>query len=630
MKLNSRFTIVLALVIILLGACAPLTPITPAPTRVVNNTPPPTGTGAQQVEAHLGEPVTLHVGQTALVVDSPNQFGITFYHVQQDSRCPQSVVCVWAGEVRVQITFQENGLLHPPVLELTTTPGDPRHTITVEDYLIQIVDVLPPRLTTQPIAQGEYAVMFRITPAPKAIATPTLSSGAVTAVLDQPFTLKMFSSAVLPDAQLRVTLNGVLDESRCPRQVDCVQAGRALMSFMVERNDRIGYVTLSTQAPDGRTRGYFQGYAVELLDVQPYPETPDQKIPTTDYTATIVVHQVSPPVTAKKNEGFVLKTGQSVQIEGENVEVKFVRVQKDSRCPYPAACAVRGNAVVEATLTQADGTVQTFILNEDNHTVNQRIPDSGFYGLELVALAPYPRADVPTKEIPQDEYEATFVVRRFASGQPTPAPTPTVFQPATCLGLTQQDAEAILGQPVQPLPEANVRMSAKPFDEDSSETEGGICAYLSEEIILAEFQPPGVPVVHSTEIASYAVGAARLTRDQILELLRVANLVRGAKPDGDLTPYLILKTRLAAGDWEGIFETFQQLPNGAEQVHFETVDSFGDEGLWIWRTEELNHYAALLVRDQDSFVLIEAVLSPKMGEAAAKESIHAAMAKIIR
>ena len=93
---------------------------------------------------------------------------------------------------------------------------------------------------------------------------------------------------------------------------------------------------------------------------------------------------------------------------------------------------------------------------------------------------------------------------------------------------------------------------------------------------------PGEPHIDGS-FALYAVASARLDGASTTELLRAANLIRGSKPDGETTPYLILYTCLLAGDWEGLFETLQELPHDADKVHFESVDSYGDEGLWIWR-----------------------------------------------
>ena len=46
--------------------------------------------------------------------------------------------------------------------------------------------------------------------------------------------------------------------------------------------------------------------------------------------------------------------------------------------------------------------------------------------------------------------------------------------------------------------------------------------------------------------------------------------------------------------------------------------------------EAITAYAALVVREKDSFVIIEALLPKTTSEAAAKESIHTAMEKNIQ
>ena len=604
--------------------------ITPNPTTVsftpnAMSTPTALSTAQEVVNARLGEEFSLRVQQTAILTDSPNQFGIMFYNVAQDSRCPQGVVCVWAGEVRVQITFQERGLLHPPILELTTNAGDERHKIRVEDYWVELVKVEPPRLESVPIAPKEYVATFRVTPAP---ATPTPVSNVTTGALDQPLTVKMFQTFEFPKAELRVTMNGLLEESRCPKSVNCFQAGRAVLAFLLERNERIGMFELSTSPPDGSTRAYFQGYAVELLSVQPYPETPNDNTPAAKYLATIVVRKMSPPQVVHKNEGFVLKIGQTAQIADENVQVKLVRVGKDSRCPYMVMCAVQGNAPVEVTLTEADGTQYQFMLNTHDTKNNQRIPDSGLYGMELLALTPYPRAEGAGKEIAAEEYEATLLVRKFAFPQNIPTKTPTRVVPTACLGLTNQDAEAILGERVQPQSVANVLIKI-PADKTFADHIKGVCGYFSVAANTSDVIVMNEPGLDPRSFRA-ALTAARLQGANTLELARIAGIVRYANLDGDETPLLILQTRLAAGDWNSIFDSFQELAGGAEKIHTERVDSFGDDGLWIWRQGTRNNYAALLVRDQDSFVVIEALTDKSITQAAAQESIRAAMGKILK
>lgn len=592
-------------------------------------TPTSASTGADVVNAQLGEIFVLHLKQTGLLTDTPDQFGISLYAITQDSRCPKEVTCVWSGEVRAQIVFQQNGILHPPIFELTTLPNDPKHRVAIDNYLVELVDVQPPRSVNQEIAPQQYALTFRVTRAPQGTATSTPPNGFPTYALDQPFTIKMFQRVDIRDAQFSVTMNGVLEESRCPKSVNCVQAGRALLSFLLERNQRLGMFALSTMPPDGRTRAYFQGYAVELLDVQPYPETPDQKPEPREYSATLVVRRMSAPTNAIKNQAFVLHPGESAQITDEQVQVKFVRVTSDSRCPYGVACTVRGNAAVEATLTDANGTTYTFILNTDSDKQNQRIPDSGFYGMELIALAPYPRADFASQEIAPEEYEATFVVRKFASTQPVPTKTPTAAKPQACLGLTARDAEAVLGQPVIEELESDVNISVAASDTSAYKPRG-LCGYTTVEKVIYDAMDMTSPYVWGPPFAVGAVTAERLQGEKTLELLRIANILLESKRDPDTTPFLILQARLAAGDRDGFFDTLRELAQGSAEVHFENVDSFGDAGLWIWRAAPINHYAALIVREKDSFVVVEALFSNAMNEEAAKESLHTAMGKMMK
>ena len=66
------------------------TPVPPTPTQI----PTPT---VHRVEFRLGESVEL-----------PGQgIGISFDRVLEDSRCPANVVCVWAGQVVIELTVTE-------------------------------------------------------------------------------------------------------------------------------------------------------------------------------------------------------------------------------------------------------------------------------------------------------------------------------------------------------------------------------------------------------------------------------------------------------------------------------------------------------------------------------------------
>lgn len=197
---------------------APSSPVPQPTAQPAAATPTPVPNSSVLVNAKLNETFVLRLSQVGMVTDTPDQFGIRFFDVVSDSRCPQGVACIWEGEFRARITFVQSGIERPPVLELTTNPGDPRHTIPVDGYVVELVGVEPPAIAGQTIPPLSYAATFRVTrPDP----TPTAVSKLTTGALDQPITLTMFQKVDFPQAQLTLALNGLLKESRCPRQVDC-------------------------------------------------------------------------------------------------------------------------------------------------------------------------------------------------------------------------------------------------------------------------------------------------------------------------------------------------------------------------------------------------------------------------
>ncbi len=101
------------------------TPVPPTPTPVDESQPisaptstpvPPTPTpmpNVHRVEIGLGGSVQL-----------PDQgIGISFDRVVEDSRCPANVVCIWAGEVVIELTVTEADT--SVVVRLSLRPGSP-------------------------------------------------------------------------------------------------------------------------------------------------------------------------------------------------------------------------------------------------------------------------------------------------------------------------------------------------------------------------------------------------------------------------------------------------------------------------------------------------------------------------
>ena len=77
--------------------------------------------------------------------------GVRPLSVIEDSRCPASVQCVWAGRVRIRAEISGDD-----IRELTL--GEPA---AVSAGTLTLVDVRPTRRTPEPVAPRDYQFTFR-------------------------------------------------------------------------------------------------------------------------------------------------------------------------------------------------------------------------------------------------------------------------------------------------------------------------------------------------------------------------------------------------------------------------------------------------------------------------------------
>lgn len=102
----------------------------------------------------------------------------------------------------------------------------------------------------------------------------------------QPFTLAVGDQARVSSAT--VALEDLVEDSRCPEEVQCIWAGQAKFAVaLTERGERAaGEVVLPGEPiPAG-------AYTIELVEVAPAPTT--QGIPKERYAATLVVRRAEP------------------------------------------------------------------------------------------------------------------------------------------------------------------------------------------------------------------------------------------------------------------------------------------------------------------------------------------------
>ncbi|MCA6067639.1 hypothetical protein JI747_010655 [Chryseobacterium sp. RG1] len=79
----------------------------------------------------------------------------------------------------------------------------------------------------------------------------------------------------LKEQQMNVTFKGISEDSRCPKDVNCIWAGVAVAQVEV-MGTTTRPMTLNLASADNKAKNYnqsatFNGYTISLVDVQPYP-----------------------------------------------------------------------------------------------------------------------------------------------------------------------------------------------------------------------------------------------------------------------------------------------------------------------------------------------------------------------
>ena len=108
--------------------------------------------------------------------------------------------------------------------------------------------------------------------------------------------------------------------------------------------------------------------------------------------------------TVALDEQFTLAPGESRFVSTSGLQVRFVQVDGDSRCPADALCVLGGDALVRITVTGV-GADQDHTL----HTGTMAPVRHDDFIITLVQLSPYPFSATP---IAPEDYRATLRVTR--------------------------------------------------------------------------------------------------------------------------------------------------------------------------------------------------------------------------
>ena len=112
--------------------------------------------------------------------------------------------------------------------------------------------------------------------------------------LGQEVSLRGGQEATISGENLRLRFTDVLEEERCPTEVECFWTGQARIAVAVERAGRAATRVdfNANPAPGKNVQAVdLDDYSIALKSLDPYPRTPDDGITFEDYTATLVVQR---------------------------------------------------------------------------------------------------------------------------------------------------------------------------------------------------------------------------------------------------------------------------------------------------------------------------------------------------
>jgi len=136
----------------------------------------------------------------------------------------------------------------------------------------------------------KHFVMILVVATALLTACQPTSTTSADASLNQEFILSLGREVSIKGEDFAVGFDSMLEDSRCPKSVQCVQAGQAVVALNARRpssKDAPFRLTLSTAS--GQNQVSYQGYTIQLKLVSPYPEAPGQKIDPKDYEVRLVV-----------------------------------------------------------------------------------------------------------------------------------------------------------------------------------------------------------------------------------------------------------------------------------------------------------------------------------------------------
>lgn len=101
------------------------------------------------------------------------------------------------------------------------------------------------------------------------------------------------------------------------------------------------------------------------------------------------------------NEEFEMTLGEEVRIGREGIQVEFVDVLEDSRCPSDVTCVWAGNGKVQIRFDRNNIQLNTYLEPQEVSIENVNI--------QLVSLEPYPEEP---RQFEKEEYKVRLLITK--------------------------------------------------------------------------------------------------------------------------------------------------------------------------------------------------------------------------
>jgi hypothetical protein len=112
------------------------------------------------ITASLDSSFQLMHNQTAYM--ESEDLSIKFLNVIEDSRCPVGVICIWPGQVKIELEIRQKGK-EPEKIVLTSQAGrDELAETRVNDFLFRLLKVEPLRQKDAELQLSDYVIMIMV------------------------------------------------------------------------------------------------------------------------------------------------------------------------------------------------------------------------------------------------------------------------------------------------------------------------------------------------------------------------------------------------------------------------------------------------------------------------------------